>query len=139
MIFSLNCSLYKICSGIKLFNFVLFRPGRVLRIGPEGEGVGEMEVAARASTSSSSDDENGSGGQAEVSSSNVRAPTPYPVQMVPAGAESDEESDMDSFVPPEQCNMDCIRATADSRTRRCRHGCRYCRHCKGMTERDVFC
>ena len=139
MIFSLNCSLYKICSGIKLLNFVLFRPGRVLRIGPEGEGVGETEVAARASTSSSSDDENGSGGQAEVSSSNVRAPTPYPVQMVPAGAESDEESDMDVFVPPEQCNMDCIRATADSRTRRCRHGCRYCRHCKGMTERDVFC
>ena len=145
MIFSLNCSLYKICSGIKLFNFVLSRPGRVIRIVPEGEGRGEMEVAARASTSSSSssssssEDEDESGGQAEVSSSNVRAPTPYPVQMVPAGAESDEESDMDVFVPPEQCTMDCIRATADSRTRRCRHGCRYCRLCKEMTERDIFC
>ena len=144
MIFSLNCSLYKICSGIKLFNFVLFRPGRVLRIVPEGEGIGEMEVAARASSSSSSsssssDSDNGSGGQAEVSSSNVRAPTPYPVQMVPAGAESDEESNMDVFAPPEECNMDCIRATAVSRTRRCCHGCRYCRLCKRMTERDVFC
>ena len=142
MIFSLNCSLYKICSGIKLFNFVLFRPGRVLRIVPEGEGIGEMEVAARASSSSSSsssDNDIGSGGQAEVSSSNVRGPTPYPVQVVPAGAESDEESDMDVFAPPEECNMDCIRATADSRTRRCRHVCRYCRLCKGMTKRDVFC
>ena len=58
---------------------------------------------------------------------------------LPAGAESDEESDMDVFAPSEECNNDCIRATADSRRRRCRHGCRYCRHCKGMTERDVFC
>ena len=138
MILSLNCTLYKICSGIKLFNFVLFKPGRVLRIVPEGEGNGEMEVSARASSSSSSSD-NDSGGQAEVSSSNVRAPTPYPVQMIPAGAESDEESDKDVFAPPEECNMDCIRATADSRRRRCRHECRYCRHCKGMTERAVFC
>ena len=99
-----------------------------------------MEVASRASSSSSSSSssDSGSGGQAEVSSSNVRVPTPYPVQMVPA-AESDEDSEMDVFAPPEECNIDCIRATADSRTRRCRHGCRYCRHCKGMTERDVFC
>ena len=106
---------------------------------PEGEGIGEMvEVDnVRASSSSSRSSSSDGDSNAEVSSSNLRAPISYPVQMVPARAESDNDSEMDVFDTPEECDMDCIQATADSRTRRCHHGCRYCR-CKQMTERDYI-
>ena len=95
----------------------------MLRIVPEGEVIGEMVVdnARASSSSSSSSSSSDSDSNAEVSSFNVRTPTFYPVQMVPAGAESDNDLEMDVFDTPEECNIDCIQATADSRTHRCRH------------------
>ena len=96
----------------------------MLRIVPEGEVISEMVVdnARASSSSSSSSSSSDSDSNAEVSSFNVRAPISYPIQLVPAGAESDNDSEMDVFDTLEECNIDCIQATTNSRTRRCRHG-----------------